>query len=321
MNEQKNKAIAEYQETFQREKRESEIKLLQQENTIHRNVRNYLLIITLLLAAIVVFGYFAYRSKRKMAAMLAAHNAEISMQKIELQDLNNKLQNLVVTRDKFFSIIAHDLKSPFQGFLGLTKIISEQARNLSSDELAVLGSNMHKTADNLFTLLKNLLDWAKMQRGMLSYEPQKRLLNDMISDCIQPMKERIIQKEITLNNNVSGSELVWADENMINSVIQNLLSNAVKFTQRGGEITIETQKLEDEVIVSVIDNGIGMDDDLLKKLFIPGERTGSKGTEGELSTGLGLLLCKEFIEKHGGKIWVESEPGKGSSFHFTLKVA
>jgi len=237
----------------------------------------------------------------------------------KIQKVNDELKELNLTKDKFFSIIAHDLKSPFQGFLGLTQIMAEEANSFSADDLTTLGTEMHQTADNLFALLKNLLEWAQMQNGSMSFEPKKILLSELISESIRTIRKRSEQKEINIINETTDSEFVFVDNNMINSVLLNLLSNAVKFTKRTGTIIVKVKRAENKMLeISVRDTGIGIPKDKIQKLFKAGEKIGTKGTEGELSTGLGLLLCKEFVEKHGGKIRVESQENIGSTFYFTV---
>jgi two-component system CheB/CheR fusion protein len=233
---------------------------------------------------------------------------------------NEQLVVLNSEKDKFLSIIAHDLKGPFQGFLGLTQSLAEEVSNYTAEELLNVGKEMHKTANRLFNLIKNLLEWAQMQKGSLSFQPKEISLQILIVNNVEAIKWRSEQKTITVNNSVSGTFQVYADENMINSVLLNLITNAVKFTHRNGTITINTKKSSEEMVeISVSDTGIGMQNSEVEKLFKLSERIQSEGTEGEESTGLGLLLCKEFVEKNGGKIWAESQEGKGSTFYFTLR--
>src|ERR1035441_4132100 len=182
-----------------------------------------------------------------------------------------------------------------------------------------LGSTMYQAADNLFKLLQNLLEWAQMQSGSASIVLKDILLTNMITEYVEAIKVRSEQKGISIINMVTEPIYAYADEKMINSVLMNLLSNAVKFTPRNGTVKIKAKKTENQMIeISIRDTGIGMPDNVVEKLFKVGEKTGRKGTEGELSTGLGLLLCKEFIDRNGGKIWVDSQEGKGSTFSFTL---
>jgi len=237
-----------------------------------------------------------------------------------IQEQNKQLHDLNATKDKFFSVIAHDLKSPFLGFLGLTESLAEETSLYSAQDIAQLGKEMHKAADNLYSLLNNLLEWAQMQKDSMSFQPKEFTLSHRIAENVESIKKRSEKKGIEIINRVTGFFQVYADPNMINSVLLNLLSNAVKFTSRNGTVSINAKKNDNEMVeISVSDNGIGIPKDIIDKLFMVGEKTSQKGTDGELSSGLGILLCKEFVEKNGGKIWVESEVGKGSTFYFTLK--
>ncbi|MDR3665434.1 MAG: ATP-binding protein [Ignavibacteriaceae bacterium] len=214
----------------------------------------------------------------------------------EIKLINEQLVTLNSEKDKFFSIIAHDLKGPFQGFLGLTQTLAEEATSYSPEEFAEIGKEMYKTANRLFKLLRNLLEWAQMQKGSINFEPKEISLKNMIADNVEIIKVRSKKKSITVINTVISNFKAYADENMINSVLHNLLSNAIKFTHRNGTVTIKADNtIEQTVQISINDNGTGIKKSIQDKLFKVGERTGSDGTEGEPSTGLGLLLCKEFI--------------------------
>jgi len=236
-----------------------------------------------------------------------------------LNETTEKLKLLNDTKDKFFSIIAHDLRSPFQVFLSLTKTLAEDADSYTLKELSEAGESMYQTASNLFNLLKNLLEWAQIQKGSMSFQPEIFSISDLIFENVQILKKRGEQKGISIINNVSGTLQVYADEKMTNSILLNLLSNAVKFTKKDGVVTICAKELDNQMVeISVSDTGIGMEKSLVNKLFKVGEKVRTLGTDGELSTGLGLLLCKEFVEKQDGRISVESEEGKGSTLRFTL---
>lgn len=252
----------------------------------------------------------------------AAHDiTERNKAEKEIKLMNERLMQLNSEKDKFFSIIAHDLKSPFQGLLGLTDIMVEEQNGYSAEEWAQMGNELHQLATNLFNLLKNLLEWAQMQKGSIPFQPKEFSLSDLIAEIIETLKMRSEQKGITIINSVSPPVYAYADENMIKSVLLNLLSNAVKFTHRNGIVTITVDNTVNEMIkISVADTGIGMQLTEVDKLFKIGEKVGKIGTDGELSTGLGLSLCKEFVEKQGGQIYVESEQGKGSIFSFTVPI-
>ena len=238
---------------------------------------------------------------------------------VELDKKNEELIRLNATQNKFFSIIAHDLKSPFQGFLSMTEIIAKESGSYSSEELRKFGNSLHKSATNLFNLLKNLLDWTQLEKGSFIYNAKELSLSELVTRNIENIKTGYEQKGITLVNNIRDSIKVKGDENMINSVLLNLMSNAVKFTNREGRVTLSAGEIGNNMVrISVSDTGVGMPQSTIDKLFELDGKILTKGTAGELSTGLGLLLCKEFVEKNGGSISVESEEGKGSTFSFTL---
>ena len=259
---------------------------------------------------IIVCGYF-------VAFVVIVDKLKISNRL--LLKKNEELETLNTQKDKFFSIIAHDLRAPFQYFLGMTKSLAEETGDYSNQEFAQIGKDLNYLADNLYNLLKNLLEWAQMQKGELSYQPEIISLSDIISKNISILKLRYEEKKINIINTISVSSHAYADEKMINSVILNLLSNALKFTYKNGTVTINAKEISSQMIeISITDTGTGMDKNEVGRLFKLGEKFGKKGTEGELSTGLGLLLCKDFVEKNNGKIWAESEEGTGSTFYFTL---
>lgn len=237
----------------------------------------------------------------------------------EIEGKNDELMELNATKDKFFSIIAHDLRSPFSGFLGLTQIMAEELPSLTMTEVQDLAVSMKNSASNLFSLLENLLGWARIQQGLIPFSPEIIQVSSITSQIIATMVEPAKNKGIDFVHNIPENTEVFADSNMLQSVIRNLISNALKFTHKGGEITVSAKSTSDNSVeISIKDTGIGMNKKILDNLFRLEVNTSRLGTEGEPSTGLGLILCKEFIEKQGGKLWVESEVGKGSMFCFTI---
>jgi PAS domain S-box-containing protein len=240
--------------------------------------------------------------------------AEIKLKNEELYTANSE-------KDKFFSIIAHDMRSPFNAFLGFTRIMVEELNTMSLEEIRNIVVSMRKSATNLYSLLENLLEWSMMQRGVIAYNPVSIPLALKIKESIELIAGSVKKKEIEINYEIPDDLSAFADVRMVESLIRNLISNAVKFTPKKGKITVSANKTEGNFIkISVRDTGIGMKKELMSNLFRLDEQTGRKGTEGEPSTGLGLIICKDFVEKHGGKIWVESEEGKGSSFYFTMPM-
>jgi len=238
---------------------------------------------------------------------------------VEIKKQNEQLQEINATKDKFFSIIAHDLRSPFQGFLGLTEMLTENISEFSIEEIGKYLGELNKSTQNIYKLLQNLLDWAQLKKGSYDFVPKEISLSATVSANIEQINKRAIQKGITIMTEIPEDKKVFVDERMINSIFGNLLSNAVKFTREGGRVSIKAKTNSHGMVeIAVEDTGMGMPERMLNNLFKIGEKVGREGTDGELSTGLGLLLCKEFVEKHGGKIWAESEEGKGSIFYFTI---
>ncbi len=236
----------------------------------------------------------------------------------KLKQTSAELRKTNMEKDKFFSILAHDLRGPFNTFLGFTEIMAEDLPTLSNDEIQHMSASMSKTAKNLYLLLENILQWSRNQLGMTTYEPQSLMLMPYLQERIQPILLLADKKQIMIEYDIPDDLQVYADANMIISTINNLVTNAIKFTPRGGRIIINGIKEPDSVRISILNNGIGMNREQVEKLFHLQDQPNRKGTEGEPSTGLGLLICKDFVEKHGGRIWVESEEGAGSTFHFTL---
>jgi len=237
----------------------------------------------------------------------------------EIKVKNELLQTANAEKDKFFSIIAHDLRGPLSSFVAATQIITDEIQTLNTEEIREITGSMKSSATNIYSLLENLLEWSRLRRGGVDFVPVKINLNTTIDDCLSVFYESARKKQIELKQSVAGHLEVYADKHMFDAILRNLISNAIKFTVPGGKVTVDAfLNSENFLEVRIIDSGIGMTPELKNKLFQMNEKTNRPGTAGEQSTGLGLLLCKEFVEKHGGKIWVESEVGKGSTFTFTI---
>ena len=238
---------------------------------------------------------------------------EIKRKNVELEKLNSE-------KDKFFSIIAHDLRSPFNSLLGFTEILEKELPAMTNDQIQYIALTLRKSATNLFTLLENLLEWSRLQRNIFTFNPEPILLLPKVLADTALVIESANRKEIVINYDIPKDLKVYADENMLGSIIRNLTNNAVKYTPKGGKVTISAKSLDIAVECSVSDTGIGMNQEMMENLFNTDVNTSRKGTENEPSTGLGLRLFKEFVEKHSGKLWVKSEEGKGSTFYFTLST-
>ena len=254
----------------------------------------------------------------------AATHLKLSRQRNEIEKQKIELQKLNATKDKFFSIIAHDLRGPFSGFLGLTEIMVEGLSDMTMDEIQEIAEGMKNSATNLSRLLENLLQWAQVQRGLIPFNPKSVALLTIVNDSLEILYEAAINKGIDINCDISDNIKVFADSILVQTVIRNLVSNSIKFTNKGGKISISAKVADDNSVeIAIKDTGIGMSNTILENLFRLDAQTGRKGTQGEPTTGLGLMLCKEFVEKHGGKLWVESDSeGKsgviGSTFYFNI---
>jgi PAS domain S-box-containing protein len=236
-----------------------------------------------------------------------------------IQQQYNQLKELNAAKDKFFSIIAHDLKSPFQSLLGSSELLATQIESLSQEEVILFSKGLNDNLKNLHDLLENLLNWSLMQRNVLAYNPVNLSLYEVVNKIIGVSNLSAQNKNISISNNIDKDTFVYADVDMLHSVVENLIINAIKFTLTDGRINISSNERGSFVEVSVLDTGIGIDQGKIPELFNFDAVFTTDGTSGEKGTGLGLSLCKEFIEKNGGKIWVESEVGKGSEFKFTLR--
>jgi PAS domain S-box-containing protein len=235
-----------------------------------------------------------------------------------LKKSEEALQKLNATKDKFFSIIAHDLKSPFNSIMGFSELLVEQVKNKDYNGIEKFAGIILNSSQRAVDLLMNLMEWSRSQTGRMEFIPEYFELVDFMGEILFMFDDIAGQKSIIIKKNLPSKIPVFADKAMINTVIRNLVSNAIKFTKTGGEIIITATEKQNEILVSVKDNGVGIPHSAVDKLFRIDENYTTSGTNKEQGTGLGLILCKEFIEKHGGKIWVESEEGKGSMFSFII---
>lgn len=249
-------------------------------------------------------------------AKLAAE--ELRKAKEKAETANVQLRELNANKDTFFSIIAHDLRGPLSSLHELTQLIEENLDSYSQDDLKELIVFQKTAAEILYKLLENLLTWSRVQRGMIVYQPQHIDIKWLVNRAIDLLKVQAEGKRITLQSLIQEQMFLYADVNMVDTLIRNLISNALKFTHSGGTVKVSARQDEHEIEVAVSDTGVGIEAENLQKLFRIDARYKRAGTAQEEGTGLGLILCKEFIERHHGKIWVESQVDKGSVFRFTL---
>lgn len=246
-------------------------------------------------------------------------NYKLAVSQQELELTNVKLEMLNKQKDKFFSVIAHDLKTPFNNVIALTGLISESLASKEQESLLEYVTMLRNTTDKAMDLLMNLLEWAKSQTGNLKFTPGLIQPISIIQDVLAIYQESIRAKSLIVKFDCNPDYEFFGDQPMIATVLRNLVGNAIKFSLAGGVIYLKVNRLADgSTQFSVKDFGIGISSDLLPLLFVLGANTGRPGTRGEPSSGLGLMLCKDFVERHGGSITVESAEGKGSEFSFTI---
>lgn len=256
--------------------------------------------------------------KQKTNKKLRELNNELTRTEATIADHNNQLKEMNASKDKLFSIIGHDLRSPLVSLTGFLKLLSQQSDMLSKEELKKFLFELDRSLKNLFTLLENLLEWSRSQTGAIDFKPETFDIARSLEQNGELLKDQSSGKNITIVNKCKPGLLVKAHHNSVDSVIRNLISNAIKFTSEGGKITLDAKTAGNSVRVTVSDTGIGISRDVIQKLFKIGVKHSTPGTAKEKGSGLGLVLCKDFVEKNGGTIGVESKEGEGSAFYFTL---
>lgn len=302
------------QKQSQIEKLESIRKEREKELQTQKKFRNFLMALVALGIVVVLLVLYLYLVKRRANKKLKVANTQVQQQNIQLQDLN-------ATKDKFFSIISHDLKGPLNSLTSFSSLLINHTDSLSKDEIKMLAKDLDKSLKNLFALLENLLEWSRSQTGNIEFKPEVFDFNALLEQNKGLLHTQALNKKITIENRSMGAVTVNAHKHSVNTVVRNLISNAIKFTPEGGTITLDALVgHEGDLVVSVKDTGVGMAPEVMQKLFRLDTKHTTKGTADEKGTGLGLILCKDFIEKNGGRIWVESTPGKGSIFYFSLPL-
>jgi signal transduction histidine kinase len=290
-----------------------EAKRLAHEKQLAEEKRTRYFLFAVIGLAVVIAGlvFYMYRSKRNSNLVLQAANEKIVRQNTELQQLN-------ATKDKFFSIISHDLKGPLNSLSSFSGLLINYFDSLSKEEIQTLARDLDKSLKNLFALLENLLEWSRSQTGAIEFRPEAFNLSELIGENIDLLTAQARTKEITLHYPNAQPITVMAHKNSVTTVIRNLISNAIKFTPKGGTITLAATKNNEEALITIADTGVGMSREVIDKIFRIDAKHSTKGTADEKGTGLGLVLCKDFVEKNRGSIGVQSEEGKGSTFYFTL---
>jgi PAS domain S-box-containing protein len=256
----------------------------------------------------------------KMLVAIDANITKLKEAEEEIEKQRDELQIANATKDKFFSIIAHDLRGPFSNFVSLIKIILESFEQFDANQLKNYIKEIQNSAQSSYNLLENLLDWSRTQKGDIKYEPIETDVNQIVLENIELLKNIASKKKIQIKYELVDNLVALVDQEMLKTVIRNLISNAIKFTHEGGEVEIQIKEGKIYHLIAVQDNGMGIKKDDINKLFRIDVHHTTTGTRKEKGTGLGLILCKEFVERNGGKIWVDSEIGKGTKFEFTVPI-
>jgi len=236
----------------------------------------------------------------------------------DLKKFSDELRELNSTKDKFISIISHDLRGPFNGFLGISNMLANEIETLSQEEISLMGQELHKALKNQYQLLSELLEWSRLQTGRINHNPISINLPEKISEIIDYFNPTLNSKKINIKYDVDKAINITADEHLLNMLIRNLLTNAIKFTHVGGIIEFLADENFESISFSIKDNGVGIKEENLGLLFKLDKHISTEGTNGEKGTGLGLVLCNEIVQKHGGRIDVESRVGVGTTFSVTL---
>ncbi|KAF5071370.1 Adaptive-response sensory-kinase SasA [anaerobic digester metagenome] len=325
-NKERNDRVIEMQTRFETEAKEKEIQLLKKDNEIkqldatkQKNFQKYLIILALLLLGLLFLIYYGLHLKKKSNELLSKKNEELKLANEKLRESEINLKALNNTKDKFFSIIAHDLKNPFNALLGFSELLHNNYDNFSTTETKEYIGVINESAQSLFRLLENLLQWSRTQTGKLAYNPETINLHTIISQETELLRINADKKGINISFDVDNELEAYADKNIASTVLRNFINNAIKFTHAGGTVLVKAYVDENQKVrIDTIDDGIGINPNDIDKLFRTDLSFSSKGTANEEGTGLGLIICKEFIERAGGEIIVKSNVGKGSTFSFTL---
>jgi signal transduction histidine kinase len=273
--------------------------------------KNFLIIMVSLIAIILLLLLTLFILQRKNNTKLKAANLKVKIQNDELEDLN-------ATKDKFFSIIGHDLKGPLNSLTSFSGLLMNHTSSLSTEEIQMLAKDLDKSLKNLFALLENLLQWSRSQTGNIEFKTEEFDLTKVLNENKKLLEKQAENKNISMEVKNTKPINAKADPNSISTVIRNLLSNAIKFTDEDGQIKMGVIEEKDRYVIKIADNGVGMPKEVANKIFRIDTKHSTQGTAKEKGTGLGLILCKEFVEKNGGEIWVKSEEGKGTIFSFSI---
>ena len=319
--------IKEMESLSQAQSLQQEIELLRKDNEISnlkatrlKNTIFFLAAVSLMIILVFVVYYQKNRLKRETTKLLEEKNKQLEKANLKLQNSEKHLKELNSTKDKFFSIIGHDLRNPLNALLGFSELISGNSRDYTSEEIQRYSKIINEAAKNIHLLIENLLEWSRSQSGNIDYNPEKTDLMPMVTEIFKVFDIHADKKGVNMVSEIPEDVFVNADRNLLSTILRNLINNAVKYTSSGGQVRVYCEQNKSEITISVEDSGVGMSENQLKNLFMLDSNVTMPGTSEEKGTGLGLILCREFVDMHKGKIWATSTPKEGSTFSFTLPI-
>ena len=319
--------IKEMESLSQAQTLQQEIELLRKDREISnlkatrlKNTIIFLAAVSLMIILVFVVYYQKNRLKRETTRLLEENNKQLEKANLKLQNSEKHLKELNSTKDKFFSIIGHDLRNPLNALLGFSELISGNSRDYTSEEIQRYSKIINEAAKNIHLLIENLLEWSRPQSGNIDYHPERTDLMPMVTEIFKVFEIHADKKGVNMVSEIPEDVSVYADRNLLSTILRNLINNAVKFTPNGGQVRIFCEQSKSEITIFVEDTGIGMSETQMDNLFRLDSNITMPGTSEEKGTGLGLILCKEFVDMHKGKIWASSKPKEGSTFSFTLPL-
>lgn len=320
--------VAELLEEFEAEKKDHQINELRTENQLkvmalnQARTRSFIWLLgSVFLVLFLVLSLLAIRQHKRKNALLNYKNAQISEQRQQVVEKNLELEQITATKDRLFSIIAHNLKGPLSALEGVSGVMNYYQKTEQTEKLENVVTEIDKTAFHTNALIDNLLNWARVETQNIPYQPRELDARGVLGQCIELVGVQARIKDINIGLNVHRDVTLLADLNFLKTIMTNLLHNAIKFTPKGGEVVVSTTDVDDRILVSVKDHGVGIKPEKMEGLFKASATKSTAGTDGEKGTGLGLFVCYEFVEKEGGRLEVHSEPGIGSTFSFTMTTA
>lgn len=320
-NENQSQQIARIRGLYEQQIKDREIEQLHSQSQVQTTLNKVFIVCIIVIVALVIIITVNLRSKKKTNQILAERNIQLSSAMEKLSQSGEELESLVRSKDRIFSVVAHDLRNPVAAVTGFSELLYENFSEFSIDTQKEYLLQIVQGTQRIQNLLENLLVWARSQMKAIKYEPEELKMKDVLEECVRQLNANLDHKKVTCQVKVDQQCTVYADKAMIHTVLRNLIINAIKFSFPGGRIWVSSEVTPQGCSISISDEGIGIQPEIQEKLFDPNEGISSLGTTGESGSGLGLIICHEFLEKNKGSITVESQPGNGATFTINLPAS